>query len=333
MPAQTDFLPKGSKGFLAFPQQMKFLEEELAGRFGMEQTALKVAERHGDLIIFTPELLPQKLTTTKAENMPYWSKCSLLEPFRLEFNSIKEASTALKSIQRNWSGYSTTLFRRSALIQEKLPYINLKPRLFPPKIPSFPMGIYSLTTETSLIGSCKTTSLFPCGTLEFKEDHENPPSRAYLKFQEAVTNAKILFDVMPQKGNRCLDAGACPGGWTWALLQLGCKVVAIDRTELAASLMSNSNVNFICHDAFTLPPEELGHFEWVCSDVICYPERLLKWINRWIESNLCENMICTIKMQGQTNWSILTEFQSIPNSSIIHLNYNKHELTWLWHKN
>ena len=41
-------------------------------------------------------------------------------------------------------------------------------------------------------------------------------------------------------------------------------------------------------------------------------------------------MICTIKMQGEIDWKLIEEgFAAIPNSRIVHLNYNKHELTIL----
>jgi 23S rRNA (cytidine2498-2'-O)-methyltransferase len=94
--------------------------------------------------------------------------------------------------------------------------------------------------------------------------------------------------------------------------------------------MKNPLVTFMAHDAFTLPPEELGHFDWVFSDVICYPERLLGWVQKWIDSRLCDNMICTIKMQGEIRWDLIAEFASIPGSRVVHLNYNKHELSFLW---
>mgnify|MGYP003294550522 CR=1 FL=1 len=63
--------------------------------------------------------------------------------------------------------------------------------------------------------------------------------------------------------------------------------------------MENPLVKFQAHDAFTLKPSEIGPVDWVFSDVICYPERLLKWINEWLESGMTKNMISTIKMQGE----------------------------------
>ena len=57
-------------------------------------------------------------------------------------------------------------------------------------------------------------------------------------------------------------------------MEQGSEVFAVDRAELAPSLMKNDLVTFLAHDAFTLKPEDLGEFDWVISDVICYPELL-----------------------------------------------------------
>ena len=32
-------------------------------------------------------------------------------------------------------------------------------------------------------------------------------------------------------------------------------------------------------------------------------------------------------MQGEIDWKLIEEFAAIPDSRIVHLNYNKHELT------
>ena len=134
---------------------------------------------------------------------------------------------------------------------------------------------------------------------------------------------------LPDSNSRCFEAGACPGGWTWVLINLGAQIYAVDRAELAPELMSNPLVKFQAHDAFTLKPEEIGPIDWLFSDVICYPERLFEWINMWLKYNPNLNMICTIKMQGSINWPLIQQFADIPGSKIVHLNYNKHELTWI----
>ena len=113
------------------------------------------------------------------------------------------------------------------------------------------------------------------------------------------------------------------------LVNLGSQVYAVDRAELAPSLMGNPLVTFQAHDAFTLKPEDIGKCDWVFSDVICYPERLLEWVKVWLDSGLTKNMICTIKMQGEIDYEVVKQFAAIPDSRVVHLNYNKHELTWI----
>ena len=308
--------------FLAFPEQSELLISELRNRFGFMESP---SERYGELIYFQDK---QQFLEASKNEYPYWARTVMVEPFMLKFDSIGEAAGELKKIQRNWAPYQFTCFRRAQLIQEKLPYINLKDRKFPVTIPQSAMGLYTLLDEHRLIASAVTNSCLPAGTLRFVEDHENPPSRAYLKIQESRTLANHFFGIeLPKEGQSCFEAGACPGGWTWVLAGLGAKVHAVDRAELVPSLMENPLVKFQAHDAFTLKPEEIGPVDWVFSDVICYPERLLSWIHTWIDSKMTKNMICTIKMQGEINWPLIAEFAQIPNSRIVHLNYNKHELT------
>ncbi|MCQ2583038.1 MAG: SAM-dependent methyltransferase [Treponema sp.] len=310
--------------FLPFPEQKELLLSELRNRFNFTQ---KPSEQYGDLLYFENK---DAFFEASNFNYPYWARTVMINPFKLSFDSIGEAAGELKSLQRNWAGYQYTCFRRANLIQEKLPYINLKERKFPVKIPTSPIGLYTLLDEHTLIASGETTSYLPAGTLHFIEDHENPPSRAYLKIQESLTLANLFYGVeLPSEGQKCFEAGACPGGWTWVLTQLGAQVHAVDRAELVPELMNNPLVKFQAHDAFTLKPEEIGKVDWVFSDVICYPERLLEWIHTWLDSGMTKNMICTIKMQGEINWSLIEQFAQIPNSKIVHLNYNKHELTWI----
>ncbi len=316
MSFQIDSLP--GLAFLPFQKMKDMLLSELKNRFNI---SLSDIEEYGDLV-YIPSI-NEKIT-------PYFSRCTLYEPFKISFKSITDAANALKEKKRSWAPYSFTCFRRTTLIQEKLPYVNLKVKQFPCKIPTSTTGLYTLIDDNTIIASAETSSCLPAGYIEFQEDHENPPSRAYLKIQESLSLAQHFFGIeLPGEGSRCFEAGACPGGWTYVLAGLKSHVFAVDRAPLAPSLMSNPLVEFLKHDAFTLKPDDLGKFDWVFSDVICYPERLLQWINFWLSSGKTKNMICTIKMQGEIKWPLIEEFASIPNSRIVHLNYNKHELTFI----
>lgn len=256
----------------------------------------------------------------------YWTRTVWLRPFLLEFDSISKAAKGLRAIQRNWAAYPTILRRRTALIAQALPPLPLKAKPFPFTLPESPMGGFTLLGENLLLGSALCSSPFPNGEFSFEEDRLGPPSRAYRKLWEALLLAKTL----PAPGNFCLDAGASPGGWTWALAKLGARVLAVDRAALNPSVLNMPGVEYLRHDAFTLQPAECGAVDWLCSDVICYPRALYEWILLWLESDLAKNYICTIKMQGPRFDRETTElFARIPGSKVLHLWHNKHELTWI----
>ena len=266
------------------------------------------------------------LTVPGAARRAYWTRNVWYDPLYIEFSSIGEAARQLRSIQRNWAPLPARLHRRTALIAERLPPLPHSPKPFPFDIPEAPMGAFMLLDEGSMIASPRCSSPFPHGEFDFVEDHEGPPSRAYRKLWEAL----LLAGRLPAVGERCVDAGAAPGGWTWALARLGAEVLAIDRAELDADIASLPGVRCLRHDAFTLQPEEVGPVDWLFSDVICYPGALLAWIERWIDSGLARNCVCTIKMQGKSfDRATADRFAAIPGSRVLHLWHNRHELTWL----
>ncbi len=256
----------------------------------------------------------------------YWTRNVWERPLLIEFSSIGEAARILRSIQRNWAPLPTRLHRRCALIAEKLPPLPLKPKPFPFELPRAPMGAFTLLDEHRMIASPLCSSPFPNGEFEFQEDKEGPPSRAYRKLWEAL----VLANDRPGPGDRCIDAGASPGGWTWALAGLGAEVLAVDRADLEPRIAALPNVRVMRHDAFTLRPSDLGAVDWLLSDVICYPPALLAWIGQWLDSGLARNFVCTIKMQGAGFDKATTDaFAAIPGSRVIHLWHNRHELTWI----
>ena len=70
--------------------------------------------------------------------------------------------------------------------------------------------------------------------------------------------------------------------------------------------------------------------DWLFSDVIAYPGRLLTLVRRWINAGAARYIVCTIKFQGATDHDAAEAFAGIPGGQVIHLFHNKHELTFLW---
>ncbi|MGI4976635.1 MAG: SAM-dependent methyltransferase, partial [Janthinobacterium lividum] len=159
-------------------------------------------------------------------------------------------------------------------------------------------------------------------------DHIGPPSRAYLKLWEACA----VWRDWPRAGQTCLDLGASPGGWTWAIASLGAGVVAVDRAPLADKVAAMPGVAMLRESAFALEPEAVAPVDWLFSDIIAYPERLLALVSRWIASGRVARVVCTVKFQGETDHAAAEGFAAIPGGRLVHLFHNKHELTFLWRR-
>lgn len=253
-----------------------------------------------------------------------WSQNTWLDPRWIPIESIGDAARKLKAVQRNWALYSTGLHRRAALIQDKLPKVSARRQVFGEPPPSAPLGSWTLWEENLILASPACSSPWPHGEAEFVENKTEPPGRAYLKLWETFTR----LGVAPAPGELCLDLGASPGGWSWVLANLGARVFAVDKADLAPNVTAMPNVEHCRGSAFGLDPRMIGSVDWLFSDVICYPERLLAMVERWLEQGECRRFVCTVKFQGQTDFGIMERFRAIPGSRLLHLHHNKHELTW-----
>ena len=149
MPSSVKKLPGAA--FLSFPDMYDMLVSELRERFFCD---LRDSVRYGDLL-YVPHidnLLINNFKGDAKENgntlskngdsslcTPYWCRTAMLSPLVIGFDSIGDAAHALTDMQRSWAPYRYRFFRRASLIQEKLPYVNLKERTFPARIPASPI--------------------------------------------------------------------------------------------------------------------------------------------------------------------------------------------------
>jgi 23S rRNA (cytidine2498-2'-O)-methyltransferase len=284
------------------------LREEL-GRVGVA-----VRAEHGRL------LLSDMSAHEAAWAANIWRDC-----VELPVVSIGTAAKALRNVQRNWAMYAPYHHRRAALIQAKLPHVSAKPVVFPAAVPAAPLGSWTLLAPDRMLAATSCSSPFPNGEVELVEDKVGPPSRAYLKLWEALVRLRRW----PQPGERCLDLGASPGGWTWVLAGLGAQVIAVDKAPIDPRVAAMPGVEWRGESAFGLDPDSVGPVDWLFSDVICYPARLFKLVERWRASGLVKNFVCTIKFQGETDHETAAAFARLPGARVLHLHYNKHELTFM----
>jgi len=291
-------------GYLAAPG----FEADLAAELG------EVIAQHGRLVLAPGPARPAA-----------WAINVWHEPLDLAVPSIGAAARALRAIQRNWWPYAFQLHRRTGLLAEALPKVSAKPLTFGDPVPTAPLGSFVWLETGRLLAAAHCSSPFPNGEAAFVEDRVVPPNRAYLKLWEALT----LAGCRPGPGQRCLDLGASPGGWSWVLASAGAEVIAVDKAPLAPSIAALDRVSWHQGSAFALEPAEIGPVDWLCCDVICYPERLWRLIERWRGSGLVRNFVCTLKFQGETDHEWAARFAALPGSRLCHLWHNKHELTWI----
>ncbi|GAN56458.1 methyltransferase [Acetobacter aceti NBRC 14818] len=293
---------------------------------GFESILQKELERLG----VTPAFWHGRLAVCEAPPVAsVWALDIWTSPEIHTIVSIGEAARLLKSRQRNWSLVPVEFFRRAALIVDKLPPVKAAPLIFPQLPPTSPLGGWTLLAPDRILFSQAKTSPFPMGEVKFVEDREGPPSRAYLKLWEACTR----LGRWPVPGETCLDLGATPGGWTWAIAKLGASVTAVDRAPLSPSVAAMPGVSFRQESAFGLEPRNEARVDWLFSDVIAYPERLLTLAKRWIEAGRTARIVMSVKFQGETDFAILDQFAAIPGARLAHLFHNKHEVTFFWSEN
>ena len=283
------------------------LDEELSA------AGVPVRQRHGRLCLTDTD----PIASAWAANVWY-------DVVERTVDSIGNAAIVLKGMQRNWASYAPAHTGRVRLITEKLPHVSAKPLPLGTLAPAAPLGSFTLLKPELLLAAAHCSSAFANGEVMFEEDRFGPPSRAYLKLCEAF----VRVGQMPAKGDRCLDLGASPGGWTWYLQRLGAQVLAVDKAPLDPAVARLRNVQWRGESAFGLDPASVDPVEWLCSDIVAYPERLLRLVRTWIDSGRARNIVCTVKFQGALDQAIVAEFAAIEHAQLFHLHHNKHELTF-----
>ena len=271
---------------------------------------------HGERLLLAD---PPALTPAWAEDVWYDARV-------LPVPSIKQAARALKGIQRNWALLTPPRPRSAREPDRPAAAARLDEAAgLPGPAAGAPLGGWTLLDAERMLAAPTTLSPFPHGRAQFVEDRETPPNRAYLKLWEALS----VIEERPGPGDRCLDLGAAPGGWSWVLASLGARVTAVDKADLAPRVATMPGVDVRRESAFALDPAVDGPVDWLCSDVVCYPDRLYRLVRRWLETGAAANFVCTLKFQGETDVAAMDAFAALPGSRLMHLHHNKHELTWV----
>ncbi len=122
------------------------------------------------------------------------------------------------------------------------------------------------------------------------------PSRSALKLEEA------LLTLMSQDersrwmkpGQRAVDLGAAPGGWSWVLTRAGLQVAAVDNGPLAESAIGTGMIKHYRADGFRWRPEH--PVDWLVCDMVEQPKRVAELIGDWLIQGECRRAIFNLKL-------------------------------------
>jgi 23S rRNA (cytidine2498-2'-O)-methyltransferase len=133
-------------------------------------------------------------------------------------------------------------------------------------------------------------SPYPKGEVPGASD-KTAPSRAFAKLVEAERRLGRAI----QAGETCVDLGASPGSWTYAAVNRGAQVIAVDRSPLREDLMRHPRVVFQPGDAFGFEPPRAA--DWLLCDVIAAPERTAELLLEWLRRGWCRHFVVTLKLK------------------------------------
>lgn len=287
-------------------------------------------ELENELLLSHTEILFKNqsyLIVAKLTAQPLWAQDWWPESRLVPFAGKSEAIKILKT-QKNLGVHlpSDIIPAFAENLKKELRELKLKRIIYevPTKF-NFKYFGWTLFDDKHLLLCDAPASRFPLGWNEFEEDKEFPPNRAYLKIWELL----CLGHISLKPTDVAIDLGASPGGWSWALSRFVKTVYSVDRSPLDEKIDAFPNIKFSSGDAFAVDPKNFPDCNWLFSDIICTPAKLLTLVENWQQNSKIENYVCTIKFKGECDFEILKTFLNIPGSRIIHLYQNKNEVTWI----
>lgn len=183
----------------------------------------------------------------------------------------------------------------------------------------------------AVMPAARLSAARPGGIYRMRFDR-NAPSRSYLKLEEVFDR----LGQMPQPGQRVIDLGAAPGGWTYSFLKRGCHVLAVDRGPLKLKNMgapgaslSHQTVNGLTF----VPPARWRPADWLVSDMLITPGQAMSVLRTWASHGWARRFVMAIKLPQINPWPALAPIEGLLRRyagldfQLRHLYHDRREVT------
>lgn len=150
----------------------------------------------------------------------------------------------------------------------------------------------------------EAVSLSPGGRLRMKRTHD-APSRAAMKLDEALE----WYGISPGRGERCVDLGSAPGGWTRRLVERGARVWSVDPGQLAPDLQRHPKVRHVTMSAFDFAPEE--PVDWLFCDMAWRPLEVAQLLGKWGRRRWAMQLVSNIKLPMKDKLPVVATVRGI----------------------
>ena len=189
------------------------------------------------------------------------------------------------------------------------------------------MHVFFVTGTQAHVGYSlpSNNSDFPLGILRLKFPAA-APSRSTLKLDEALQ----LFIPASEQENRlaagmlAVDLGACPGGWTYQLVQRGMFVEAVDNGAMDPALMETGQVSYFAEDGFKYQPKKKP-VNWLVCDMIEQPQRVAKLMAQWLANGWCKETVFNLKLPMKKRYDCVMLAKSVVDEVM-----QKHGCEYVW---
>ena len=211
--------------------------------------------------------------------------------------------------------------------------------LFRPKSTTLPeLHVLFTDASTAWLGAAIPghAAPWPMGVPRLRMPHQ-AGSRSTLKLAEAIAGMLTEEErsVHLRAGQRAVDLGAAPGGWTWQLAHRGLHVTAVDNGAMADSVMATGMVEHVRADGFVWRPRRA--VDWLVCDMVEQPSRIASLMAEWVASGRCRRAIFNLKLPMKRRFDALEQCRALIHKRVVqagpytlrikHLYHDREEVT------